>query len=355
MNRDSRILKAVFSIDFVVMASLFCWLVVQLNSYSTMPWEFWLKQVVENASIAALYFCNIYLFFPKLSNKYWGIPYLLILILTIWFMVQANIWFADTIGINEIFAKLYDKPGKPYVPNYHWTKTWITGLSILALALSWVSVIAKRLQKKQLAYEVSEKERVGAELAYLKAQINPHFLFNTLHTIYALMDTNVKSAKTSIYSLSHMMRYVLYDTKNEQTSLFKEMDFIEDYIALMKVRIAEDVQVIFDRKPGLRDLPVAPMLFLPFIENAFKHGISAVNPSYVYIELAEKDGKLMLEVRNSLFVGLAKQLEDDKGIGVANTRRRLDLIYPNRYELTAEPDDFAKEFVVTLTLTIDEH
>ncbi len=355
MVKDRRILKAVFSIDFVVMAALFCWLVVQLNSYAKMPWEFWLKQVVENASIAGLYFFNIYLLFPKLANKYWGIGYVAALILSIWFLVIFNLAFADLLGIDEIMVKQLSKPGRPYVPNHHWTKTWITGLSVVTLALSYVSVIAKRLQKNQLAYEVSEKERVGAELAFLKAQINPHFLFNTLHTIYALMDTNVKTAKTSIYSLSHMMRYVLYETKNEQTSLFKEIEFIEDYIALMKVRIAGDVQVIFDKKPGLRDLPVAPMLFLPFIENAFKHGISAVNPSYVYIEIAEKDGKLTFEVRNSLFIGLAKQLEDDKGIGVANTRRRLDLIYPERYELTVEPDDFAKEFVVTLTLIVDEY
>ncbi len=355
MIKDRRILKAVFSIDFVVMAALFCWLIVQLNSYAKMPWEFWVKQVVENASIASLYFFNIYFLFPKLANKYWGIVYLISLILSIWLLVIFNLAFADLLGIDNILVKMWSKPGEPYIPNHHWTKTWITGLSIVVLTLSYVSVIAKRLQKKQLAYEVSEKERVGAELAFLKAQINPHFLFNTLHTIYALMDTNVKSAKTSIYSLSHMMRYVLYETKNEQTSLFKELEFIEDYIALMKVRIADDVQVIFDRKPGLRDLPVAPMLFLPFIENAFKHGISAVNPSYVYIEISENDGKLIFEVRNSLFIGLAKQLEDDKGIGVANTRRRLDLLYPDRYELVAEPDDFAKEFVVTLTLKIDEH
>ncbi|GAB3921298.1 sensor histidine kinase [Mucilaginibacter myungsuensis] len=337
------------------MAALLGLLISQLNTYADKPWEFWLKQVFENCSIAALYFCNIYLLFPKLSHKYWGVLYVISLILAVCLLVWINLMFANLLGIDNIFIKLYSKPGHPYVPNHHWTKTWITALSVLTLALSYVSVIAKRLQKKQLAFEVSEKERIGAELAFLKAQINPHFLFNTLHTIYALMDTNPASAKTSIYSLSHMMRYVLYETKNEQTSLFKEIEFIEDFIALMKVRIAEDVQIIFDKQPGLGDLPLAPMLFLPFIENAFKHGISAVNPSYVYIGISEKDKLVTFEVRNSLFNGLAKQLDDDKGIGVANTRRRLDLIYPGKYDLIAEPDDFAKEFVVTLTLNTNEY
>jgi two-component system LytT family sensor kinase len=355
MKMNKRVLKAVFSIDFVVMAALFGWLIVQLYSYADRPRVFWLKQIVENASIAALYFCNLYLFFPKLSRRGWGIPYLLTLILSVWLVVLGNLWFSDLLRIDDILIKLYSTPGRPFLPNSHWSKTWITGLSVIAIALSYVSIVAKRLQQNQLAYEVSEKERVGAELAFLKAQINPHFLFNTLHTIYALMDTNPTSAKTSIYSLSHMMRYVLYETKNEQTSLLKEAEFIADYIALMKVRIAGDVQIIFDKQADLRDLPIAPMLFLPFVENAFKHGISAIHPSYVYIELFEKERQVIFEIRNPMFTGLAKQLGDDKGIGIANTRRRLDLIYPGRYELVAEPDDFAKEFVVTLKLNTNEH
>ncbi|WP_158829813.1 sensor histidine kinase [Mucilaginibacter lacusdianchii] len=337
------------------MIALFALLIMQLAKADDMPREFWMKQIAENALFAGLYFANMHVFYPKLANRFWGLPYLLVLILVIYFLVIANLWFAEFIGVDAAFIKRFSTPGHPYRPNHHFTATWIVVLSIMILALSYVSVVAKRLQKNQLAFEISEKERVGAELAFLKSQINPHFFFNILHTIYALMDTNPDSAKSSIYSLSHMMRYVLYETKNEQTSLQKEIEFIEDYITLMKVRINRDVQIIFDTQPDLPVLLIAPMLFLPFIENAFKHGISAVNPSYVYIELSEKDGRLTFEVRNSLFSGLAKQLDDGNGIGISNTRRRLDLIYPGRYELIAEPDDFAKEFVVKLTLYTDEH
>ncbi|RZL97188.1 MAG: sensor histidine kinase, partial [Pedobacter sp.] len=269
--------------------------------------------------------------------------------------VIINLWFGKLIDVHGAYAKHFADIGRPYWPNDHWTKTWIIILSGLMLGLSYVSSVARKLQRNQLAFALSEKERVLAELAFLKAQINPHFFFNTLHTIYALMDTNIGSAKTSIYSLSHMMRYVLYETKNELTTLSKEIEFIDDYIALMKVRIASNVQVIFEKPIGLNDLPIAPMLFLPFIENAFKHGISAVTPSYISIDIFKKNKKLVFEVRNSLFTGMAKQLEDEHGIGIANTRRRLDLIYPDKYDLVVERDDFAREFIVTLTLNIDDN
>ncbi|TKC01561.1 sensor histidine kinase [Pedobacter cryotolerans] len=354
MDRRMRIFKAIFSIDFVAMLALAVWLFYQLSK-GGMPSQYYMKQVLENLTFAGLYFANLLFFYPKLANKYWGVAYLAVLVFIVWLAVVINLYFGDLIGLDEAYIKHFSKPDFTYRPNNHWTKTWITVLSAIMLGLSYVSSVAKKLQKNQLAFEVSEKERVGAELAFLKAQINPHFFFNTLHTIYALMDTNIPSAKSSIYSLSHMMRYVLYETQNEKTLLSKEVEFIEDYIALMKVRIAPDVQVIFEKQTGFRDLPIAPMLFLPFVENAFKHGISAVHPSYVYIELFEKDKKLVFGVRNSLFVGLSKQLDEESGIGILNTKRRLDLMYPGKYELITEKDDFAKEFVVTLTLNIDEH
>jgi two-component system, LytTR family, sensor kinase len=354
MDRRMRIFKAIFSIDFVAILALAAWLFYQLSK-GGMPSSYYWKQTVENLTFAGLYFANLLFLYPKLANRYRGVIYLIVLVLIVWLAVVLNLFFCDLIGLDEAYIKHFSKAGYTYRPNNHWTKTWITVLSSIMLGLSYVSSVAKKLQKNQLAFEVSEKERVGAELAFLKAQINPHFFFNTLHTIYALMDTNLPSAKSSIYSLSHMMRYVLYETQNEKTSLSKEVEFIEDYIALMRVRIAPEVQVIFDKQAKLRDLPIAPMLFLPFVENAFKHGISAVHPSYVYIELFEKDKKIVFGVCNSLFEGLPKQLDHESGIGILNTKRRLDLIYPGRYEMITEKDDFAKEFVVTLTLDINEH
>jgi two-component system LytT family sensor kinase len=148
------------------------------------------------------------------------------------------------------------------------------------------------------------------------------------------------------------MRYVLYDTKNNMTSLLKEVSFVEDYLKLMELRITKNVQVIFDKPEMLKDINVAPMLFLPFIENAYKHGISSLHPSYIYIGIKQHTAQLHIEVRNSLFENQALDKEESNGIGLANTRRRLDLIYPGRYTLVTNRDEVLQEYYVSLILNL---
>lgn len=189
-------------------------------------------------------------------------------------------------------------------------------------------------------------------MSLLKAQINPHFFFNILHTIYALADTNPAVSKDAIYTLSHMMRYVIYGTKNDSTELEKEIKFVEDYIALMRLRLTDNVQIIYEKQEGMKNYEIAPMLFLPFIENAFKHGISSVHPSYVYVDISQSGTQVKIEVKNSLFEEKAEHLEDSNGIGVVNTKRRLDLLYPKKHTLEIQNDLNAKDYAVILTLEL---
>lgn len=315
-----------------------------------MPGEFWVKQGVEYLLYGAFYFGNLFFLYPRLSNKARGFFYIIVVCSCIYIILSAIRLVSGMIDLDAAMAKTFSTPERPFRPNRHWENTWIIGVSTIVLGLSYISAVVKKMQKNQIAFEASERERVNAELSFLKAQINPHFFFNTLHTIYALMDTDQPAAKSSIYNLSHMMRYVIYDTRNDSASLHKEIAFIEDYIALMKVRISEKVQIILDKQAGMPDLEIAPMLLLPFIENAFKHGISAVHPSYIFIGIGMTGSALKFEVRNSLFEDLGKQLDDDQGIGIANTRRRLDLLYPSKYRLQIERDTFAREHSVTLTI-----
>lgn len=345
-----RFFKFIFTIDFLAMVALLASALYPLTWPFSMPEQLWIKQVTEHFLLGALYFVNLLIFFPKLSEAKRPVSYLLSFIGSVSCIVLLMWWVFRVLHIGEVLVKVFSTPGHPFNPEHAFDPKWIIFLCIISWGWSYISAMVKKLQKNELAFEVSEKERVSAELSFLKAQINPHFFFNTLHTIYSLMDTDQPSAKKSIYSLSHMMRYVLYETKNDLTSLYKEISFIEDYIELMKVRISGDVQIIFDRQPGLHDMQIAPMLFLPFVENAFKHGISAVHPSYILIDITETDSHLNFEIRNTLFEDMGKQLEDNEGIGIANTRRRLDLLYPGRYELVVEQDIFSKEYSVTLIL-----
>ncbi|EDM37951.1 putative two component system, sensor protein [Pedobacter sp. BAL39] len=315
-----------------------------------MPAVFWMKQAIEYLLYAAFYFGNVHFLFPKLANKKYGFLYFVILCLFIYLLPIFLRWIRNITDLYAALDKVYAAVGQKHYSSDHWDTTIVIAISLIVVTLSYLSAVAKKMQRNQLAYETLERERVSAELSFLKAQINPHFFFNTLHTIYALMDTDQPAAKSSIYNLSHMMRYVLYDTRNDRTSLSKEIGFIEDYIALMRVRIADDVQIIVDKQVSMPDMEIVPMLLLPFIENAFKHGISALQPSYIFIGISMTETGLKFEVRNSLFEELGKQLDDDQGIGIANTRRRLDLLYPGKYNLQIERDSFAKEYSITLTL-----
>jgi two-component system LytT family sensor kinase len=347
---NKRFFRVLFSIDSVALAVLFASALYPLSWPFALPTEAWIKQGVEHFLFGIFYFANLLFFFPKFSEKGRRLTYFLCIVASIITIVLSIRGLASILNLDAIMAKVFSTAGHPFHSDHSFEIKWLIFLCTIVWGVSYVSAVAKKLQKNQLAFEVSEKERVSAELSFLKAQINPHFFFNTLHTIYSLMDTDQPSAKSSIYRLSHMMRYVIYETKNDMTSLFKEISFIEDYIELMKVRIAGDVQIIFDRQPGLHDMQVAPMLFLPFVENAFKHGISAVKPSYVLIDITETNDHLNFEIRNPLYEDLGKQLEDGEGIGIANTRRRLDLLYPGKYELTVDKDMFSREFSVSLTL-----
>jgi two-component system LytT family sensor kinase len=350
MTPYQKLFRVVYNIDFFAIAILLVGFLFPFTKEVEMPTVFWIKHGIEYSLYALLYFSNVYFLYPKLANKRFGILYLFTQALLIYLNQLFLHWVRNSLDIYTELQKVYSAAGSHSFSNNHWDTTVVLTMSVVVLTLSYIASVAKKMKRNQLAFETSERERVVAELSFLKAQINPHFFFNTLHTIYALMDTDQPAAKSSIYNLSHMMRYVLYDTKNDKTSLLKEVGFIEDYIALMKVRISDEVQIIFDVQTPMTDMDVAPMLFLPFIENAFKHGISAVHPSYIFIGIALTETELKFEVRNSLFETLGKQLDDDQGIGIANTKRRLNLLYSGKYTLDIESDTFAKEHSITLTI-----
>lgn len=200
--------------------------------------------------------------------------------------------------------------------------------------------------------EEMEHESLQQQLAYLKYQINPHFFMNTLNNIHALVDINPEQAKSSIVVLSKMMRYLLYESNHEMIPLEREILFINNYVALMRMRFSEDKVHIRLNMPDLNDHSticgsVPPVMFVCFVENAFKHGIS-------YLHQTNIDISILLSEEHLTFICIntkAPEKNQEKGgVGLVNVRRRLDLIYQERYDLqTKETDD---EYQVTLTLPI---
>lgn len=193
-----------------------------------------------------------------------------------------------------------------------------------------------------------ETQNLQTELDYLKYQINPHFFMNTLNNIHALVDINPEQAKETVLELSKMMRYVLYESNKRTVSLWQEIDFLQHYIKLMKLRYTDRLELIVSiHKEELPPAQVPPLLLITFVENAFKHGVSYQEPSFIHITMDVCDGKLRYLVVNSCH----KSPEGEAhGIGLENVRKRLQLIYDQHYTLDIQ--ERANEYQVLLLIPL---
>lgn len=192
-------------------------------------------------------------------------------------------------------------------------------------------------------------ETVVAELTWLKHQLNPHFLFNTLNNISSLTQIDPDKAQESIGQLSDLLRYALYDSEADKVSLAAEMEFMDNYIDLMALRCNELTKVEKSLERPQQSVEVAPLLFISLVENAFKHGVNARYPSFVRIGMRYAEGKLLFRCQNSLF---EKQGSDHigSGIGLENMKRRLELLYPGKYSYKQQADE--NTYTVEVVLTI---
>jgi Histidine kinase len=213
----------------------------------------------------------------------------------------------------------------------------------IVLVLSALIRINNRLKQ-------SEKEKVNAELSYLKAQINPHFLFNTLNSIYSsAIDENADTTASAVVKLSGMMRYVISEAHHDYVPLEKELSYISDYIELQKMRLGETVHLLYGVTGNPAGKQIAPLILISFIENAFKHGVNPEENSNIEIEIDIHDDTLLLSVLNNK----VKTVNGDivkNNVGIENTKNRLQLLYPSRHELVIKDDK--KEFLVLLKINL---
>ena len=221
---------------------------------------------------------------------------------------------------------------------------------ILTVGLSAAIRLSGRWVQVEAARREAEKSRTEAELKNLRNQLNPHFLLNTLNNIYALIAFDTDKAQTAVQELSRLLRHVLYDNQQNFVTLGKEMDFIKNYIALMRIRLSANVTVetCFDIRP---DSPteIAPLIFISLIENAFKHGISPTEPSHIRIYFSESAHEVRCEIANSYH----PKNEADKsgsGIGLEQVRKRLELTYPGRYAWQHGVSEDGKEYKSVLVI-----
>ena len=227
----------------------------------------------------------------------------------------------------------------------------VIALLMMGVDLGVVSLINSGRTRSRLLQ--LQKEKLAMELEYLKYQINPHFFMNTLNNIHALVDIDQEAAKRTIIDLSGLMRYVLYDSGEELVPLEKEIQFIKLYISLMRIRYSSKVDIQVNTPDNMGGVMVPPLLFICFVENAFKHGVSNRHQSFINIYVSFDDKK-----ENLSFLCVNSILEQEKkdnhhGIGIENARKRLELIYGEDYVLRIKENE-EKTFEVWLQIPISQ-
>ena len=280
---------------------------------------------------------NLYWVFPiKGDGGFWRWPIIRRLLISnfIWIIPFAGYGLPDAHDIPAVIVSL-----------------WSVNV-LVTTPISWLIFRQwkdKILQLKGLQTALGQSE---ADLQFLKAQINPHFLFNALNTLYgtALQEDATRTAE-GVQRLGDMMRFMLHENHLERIPMSKEIDYLKNYIALQQLRTkASDtirIETVIDE--ACPDFSIAPMLLIPFVENAFKHGISLREPSWIRLRLHCEGKKIQYEVRNSIHTRREGDPEKDRsGIGLKNVLHRLKLLYPDRHEFYMHQDE--KEFFVQLTI-----
>lgn len=271
-----------------------------------------------------VYFANFYLFGPYLffRRKYW------------WFAL-CNLLLIVGVNYGFFFSYLMIKEYAPGVTSDAWIG-FFSGAFLFVLINMIMGAIAIgilhfiRVRKIRLQLQEEKTKNTEAELAWLKNQINPHFLFNTLNNISSLTQIDSDAAQNAIAKLSDLLRYAMYETNKPKVRLDGEVEFMCNYIDLMKLRCNDMTTVNCQLSVVNYQLEIAPLLFISLIENAFKHGVSSSRPSRIDISLEQIDNQVIFACDNTNY----PKNDTDRsgsGIGLENTRRRLELLYPDSY------------------------
>ncbi len=320
-------------------------------------WEkadrFIVRNLVVLAGIVIVVWMNLELLLPRLFFQNKQAAYLLAglaMLLAVVFLVE---WEAAPWA--EYFRRPMGK-GKPLgreggLSPKEWQR-YLSGAmpfftAWIGSALFEIAAFARR-REKEMALLRSEK--LESELKFLKSQVNPHFLFNALNNIYTLSVLKSDAAPENLLKLSAMLRYVLYDCKEATVPLGKEIEYLRHFIALNMLKDSRGLNVKANLDESRPQLRIAPMLFIPFVENAFKHSkVEDLANGWIDIRLQTEDAAVVLEVKNSLpKSGFTKN--ETGGIGLENVRRQLELLYPGRHELRIEKGESAFEVYLKITV-----
>lgn len=315
--------------------------------------------ICNNVFIVLFYYFNTYVLIPKLLiNKKWGWYILSIAACLAAFLFLpkeiANFLVEpEFIRQNNEFVRNPDFKGVPKLTRAPRRARPIadpynTVLFLLVFAFGTCISVTQRWLKTEQTRKETENEKLNTELSFLKSQVNPHFFFNTLNNIYSLAVVRSEKTAPAVMKLSSIMRYILTETERDLVPLRNEVDFIHNFIELQQVRLTDKVKLQFSATGDIETMLIAPLIFIPFVENAFKYGVSTKEHSSIEITIDTKDNQILFFASNNI-VASENSLMENTGIGINNVKRRLELMYPERHKLTNTIEN--KTYIVKLEIT----
>jgi two-component system, LytTR family, sensor kinase len=312
-----------------------------------------------NAFLFGFYYLNTQLLIPKLFKPRKWLLYTASIIACFFIFMFTPKPIANLIAEPEDPATFYKTRNLPEPANAeqrfkkrrnitHYPSSYFAFVLVFAVGLA-VSSIQEWFKSEETKKEM-EHEKVNTELSLLKSQINPHFFFNTLNNIYSLAIVKSEETASSILKLSAIMRYVLTETDQKLVPLANEIEFLQNYINLQSVRLTDKVKLTVDVSGDIDGRKIAPLIFIPFVENAFKYGVSTIEASEIMIRLDVAGNIVHLFVQNHIVKG-AKQSTINTGIGIVNVKRRMELLYPGKHKLSI--DEKSSEYTVNLEIELE--
>jgi sensor histidine kinase YesM len=286
-------------------------------------YQYWLNIFVRNGLLILICYINIYYLFPNFfkKNKYVLYSLLVFGCLLLYTALENvhNRWlYGDILG---------DVNKQSFFSNTFYNFS----IAVFYMGFTTALMLSKNWYKQHLLLQKIQVENLETELRYLKAQMNPHFLFNSLNTIYFQIDKNNTEARTSLHKFSELLRYQLYECNEEQIAIEKEIEYLKSYIDLQRLRKQKNYNICFETDDNVSNFSIAPLLLISFVENAFKHVSSYTDESNdIHVSLHRENNYLLFDVVNSKN---NNHLPARESIGLKNVKRRLELLYANKHEL----------------------
>jgi len=338
---------------------------------SAISWKMFITPMETIIPLFLIFLINRFVLVPGLLFKNNGLLYgitvaALVVICTIGSLIYQNQFgdrFSNNSPISNINERKMTRPPFPpeelYNPDFHpplndphpkgmppFANILIFSVLIVGFDTGLKSSFRWAESEKEKAR--LEKENISIQLDVLRNQVSPHFFMNTLNNIHTLIDISSEKAKDAVIKLSKMMRYLLYDTAHGETTLQKEIIFIESYVELMKLRVSDKVEIEVSMPQVTKEINIPPLLFTSFIENAFKYGVSYQQKSFIHIKLTQEENQILFHVENSK--SKTMDIKNSTGIGIENARSRMNLLFgtKHRFDITETESTFAIDLSIPL-------